>query len=33
MREQEIGSRQAIAEFSDIEIRIRALDSRYRKDT
>lgn len=32
MREQEIGSRQAIAEFSDIEIRIRALDSRYRKD-
>ncbi len=32
MREQEVNSRVALAEFNDIMIRVRTLDSRYRKD-
>lgn len=32
MREQEVNARIALSEFNDIAIRVKSLDSRYRKD-
>ncbi len=32
MREQEVNARFALAEFNDLLIRVKSLDSRYRKD-